>query len=76
MFIYGSISITKSIFLQNYFFLHINGNYSPGIRKMVCPNNTKKKIPLHTKHVPAMCVRTQPVIRPLKYDEAKDISCV
>jgi hypothetical protein len=37
------------------------------------PNSTKK--PLHTKHVPALCMRTQPVIRPLRYDEAKDISC-
>lgn len=42
---------------------------------MVCPNNTKKR-PLRTKHVPAMCVHTQPVTRPLRYDKAKHISCV
>jgi hypothetical protein len=32
-----------------------------------------QKETLHIKHVPAMCVRTQLVILPLRYDEETDI---
>jgi len=70
----GHLSITKSILIQNVFFAYkwelYCRNSADGVFKQY------QKRPLHTKHVPAMCVHTQPVIRPLRYDKAKDVSCV